>query len=76
LEDWSGRKLDPGKLKEAVALYNQRRAVLRELYELRKTNPPLVSGTEITKALVAGMGIPAAAERMRAWFWPSAELWA
>jgi benzoyl-CoA reductase subunit C len=60
LEDWSGRKLDPGKLKEAVALYNQRRAVLRELYELRKTNPPLVSGTEITKALVAGMGIPAA----------------
>jgi bzd-type benzoyl-CoA reductase N subunit len=60
LEDWSGRKLDPGKLREAVALYNQRRAVLRELYELRKTNPPLVSGTEITKALVAGMGIPAA----------------
>jgi bzd-type benzoyl-CoA reductase N subunit len=60
LEDWSGRKLNPGKLKEAVALYNQRRAVLRELYELRKTNPPLVSGTEITKALVAGMGIPAA----------------
>jgi len=60
LEDWSGRKLDPGKLKEAVALYNQRRAVLRELYELRKTNPPLVSGTEITKVLVAGMGIPAA----------------
>jgi benzoyl-CoA reductase subunit C len=26
---------------------------------LRKTNPPLVSGTEITKVLVAGMGIPA-----------------
>ena len=60
LEEWSGRKLDTAKLKECVRLYNQRRAVLRELYELRKSDPPLVSGTEITKVLVAGMGIPAA----------------
>ncbi|PKN67719.1 MAG: hypothetical protein CVU54_16150 [Deltaproteobacteria bacterium HGW-Deltaproteobacteria-12] len=60
LEDWSGKKLDMGKLKDAVKLYNKRRALLRELYELRKANPPLVSGTEITKILVAGMGIPAA----------------
>jgi bzd-type benzoyl-CoA reductase N subunit len=60
LEEWSGRKLDTGKLKDAVRLYNRRRAVLRELYELRKSDPPLVSGTEITKVLVSGMGIPAA----------------
>ena len=60
LEEWSGRKLDTGKLKDAVRLYNRRRAVLRELYELRKPDPPLVSGTEITKVLVSGMGIPAA----------------
>jgi benzoyl-CoA reductase/2-hydroxyglutaryl-CoA dehydratase subunit BcrC/BadD/HgdB len=32
---------------------------LRDLYELRKTNPPQVTGTEITRVLVAGMGIPA-----------------
>jgi benzoyl-CoA reductase subunit C len=60
LEQWSGQKLDPEKLKKAVALYNKRRAVLRALYELRKSDPPLISGTEITKVLVAGMGIPAA----------------
>ena len=60
LENWSGRTLDLDRLKEAVALYNRRRAVLRALYELRKSDPPLVSGTEITKVLVAGMGIPAA----------------
>jgi benzoyl-CoA reductase subunit C len=60
LEGWSGRKLDPVKLKDAVLLYNRRRAALRELYDLRKTDPPRVSGTEITKVLVAGMGIPAA----------------
>lgn len=60
LEKWSGRILDPDKLKDAVRLYNRRRALLREMYELRKSVPPLVSGTEITRALVAGMGIPAA----------------
>jgi bzd-type benzoyl-CoA reductase N subunit len=59
LEDWSGRKLEPDRLKDAVRLYNRRRALLRELYELRKTDPPQVSGTEVTKVLVAGMGIPA-----------------
>ena len=59
LEDFSGRKMDPARLREAVSLYNRRRALLRELYDLRKDNPPRVSGTEITKTLVAGMGIPA-----------------
>ena len=60
LEEFSGKKLDEGKLRDAIKLYNRRRALLRELYELRKSDPPLVSGTEITKVLVAGMGIPAA----------------
>ncbi|MGZ6230456.1 MAG: 2-hydroxyacyl-CoA dehydratase subunit D [Syntrophales bacterium] len=59
LETWSGKKLNTDKLRGAVRLYNKRRAVLRELYELRKPDPPLVSGTEITVVLVAGMGIPA-----------------
>jgi len=59
LEEWSGRKLENNKLREAVVLYNRRRAALRELYALRKVDPPLVSGTEVTKILVAGMGIPA-----------------
>jgi len=59
LEDWSGRKLDLGRLREMVKMYNERRALLRELYALRKSDPPLLSGTEVTKILVAGMGIPA-----------------
>lgn len=60
LEEFSGKKLDEAKLRDAVKLYNRRRALLRELYELRKENPPRLTGTEITKVLVAGMGIPAA----------------
>ncbi|MBN1662081.1 MAG: 2-hydroxyacyl-CoA dehydratase [Deltaproteobacteria bacterium] len=59
LEDWSGKTFDPAKLKDAIKLYNQRRARLRELYALRKPDPPLVSGAEITQLLVAGMGMPA-----------------
>ena len=58
LEEWSGQKMDTEKLRASIRLYNRRRAVLRELYELRKADPPPVSGTEITKVLVAGMGIP------------------
>jgi benzoyl-CoA reductase subunit C len=60
LEEWSGRKLDPELLREAVRVSNQRRAALRELYALRKTVPPLVSGTEVTRILVAGMVLPVA----------------
>jgi benzoyl-CoA reductase subunit C len=59
LEEWSGMKLDPEKLREAVKLYNKRRSTLRELYALRKSDPPLVTGVEVTEALVAGMGLPA-----------------
>ena len=60
LEEFAGRKLEIDKLKEAIRLYNRRRALLRELYGLRRESPPRISGVEITKALVAGMGIPAA----------------
>lgn len=59
LEEFSGRKLETQKLKDAILLYNRRRALLRELYGLRRENPPRVSGTEITRVLVAGMGITA-----------------
>jgi bzd-type benzoyl-CoA reductase N subunit len=60
LEEFSGKKMDQQKLRNAIKLYNRRRAALRELYDLRKSDPPLVSGTEITRVLVAGMSIPAA----------------
>jgi len=33
---------------------------VHELYELRKTEPPLISGTEVAKVLIAAMGIPVA----------------
>ncbi len=51
LENWSGKKLDPGRLKETIQLYNRRRSILRDLYALRKSDPPLLTGTEVTRSL-------------------------
>lgn len=58
LAAFAGREMDQDKLREVIRRYNQRRALLREIYELRKEDPPRVSGTEITRLLVAGMGLP------------------
>ena len=55
---FAGKELSGEELTQAVQVYNQNRAKVRELYELRKTEPPLISGTEVNKALVAAMSIP------------------
>jgi bzd-type benzoyl-CoA reductase N subunit len=58
LEAFTGKKLSAGRLQEAVATCNQQRALVRELYDLRKSDPPLISGTEIIEVMVALMSIP------------------
>jgi len=58
MEQFTGNEVSDAKLREAIGLYNQNRALIRGLYELRKEEPPLISGTEVLEVLVAGMGIP------------------
>jgi len=58
LEGYAGRSATEDGLAEAIRLHNHSRALLRELYELRKADPPPVSGTEVTRVLVAGMTVP------------------
>jgi benzoyl-CoA reductase subunit C len=58
LEGFAGHPASESDLLAAIALHNRSRALLRELYELRKADPPLVSGVEVTRVLVAGMTIP------------------
>lgn len=60
LERFYGRKLTPHRLREAIRLHNENRALLRELYALRKSNPPLASGTEVTRTAIAAMSMPVA----------------
>ncbi len=58
LSGYAGSEITDNDLKEAINLYNLNRIKVRELYELRKASPPLVSGTEVLEVLVGGMGIP------------------
>ncbi|MFO7773304.1 MAG: 2-hydroxyacyl-CoA dehydratase family protein [Dehalococcoidia bacterium] len=58
LSRFAGREISDQHLGEAIGLYNQNRARVRDLYELRKTTPPLISGTELAKLLVVAVSVP------------------
>ena len=56
----AGREISDQDLTRTIGLYNRNRAKVRELYELRKSSPPSISGTELAKCLVASVSIPVA----------------
>jgi benzoyl-CoA reductase/2-hydroxyglutaryl-CoA dehydratase subunit BcrC/BadD/HgdB len=58
LGKFAGRDISDRELAQAVKLYNQNRAKVRELYQLRQPSPPLISGEELTKVLIAAMSLP------------------
>ncbi|MFQ5924872.1 MAG: 2-hydroxyacyl-CoA dehydratase subunit D [Dehalococcoidia bacterium] len=58
LETFAGKELSHEQLQEAISSHNEQRALVRELYELRKPDPPLLSGTETLEIIVALMSIP------------------
>lgn len=60
LENLTGKKLISKSLGEAVQAHNRQRGLVRSLYELKKTNPPLISGAETLQVLVSVMSLPVA----------------
>jgi len=58
LEAFTGKKLSTDKLEAAIKSHNQQRALVRELYELTKPSPPLISGTEIIQVLKSLTSLP------------------
>jgi bzd-type benzoyl-CoA reductase N subunit len=60
VETFAGRRIEEGTLDETIALYNRARALVWDLYALRRSDPPLISGAEMLEVLIAGTGIPAA----------------
>jgi benzoyl-CoA reductase subunit C len=58
LSRFAEQEISDQGLKEAIQLYNQNRAKVRELYNLRKSNPPLISGVELAKVLIAAVSLP------------------
>jgi benzoyl-CoA reductase/2-hydroxyglutaryl-CoA dehydratase subunit BcrC/BadD/HgdB len=58
MEEHFGRKITPEKLARAVRLHNDQRGLVRRLYELKKTDPPLISGAETLEVIIALMSLP------------------
>ncbi|MFH1031461.1 MAG: 2-hydroxyacyl-CoA dehydratase family protein [Chloroflexota bacterium] len=58
LESFAGEKLTNQKLNKAIKLHNEQRALVRELYELKKSDPPLISGVDTLLVIKAIMSIP------------------
>jgi benzoyl-CoA reductase subunit C len=58
LEKFTGKKITDEAIAEAVRAHNENRRLVRELYELRKSEAPLISGVEMIKVLVAAMSLP------------------
>ncbi len=58
LQKFAGKAITDSDLAEAIRTYNQNRDKVRALYEFRKADPPLISGTDLTMVLTAGSSLP------------------
>lgn len=59
LEDFVGSRITDEALKEAIELHNENRNLVKELYSLRKPDPPLISGVEALDLIKKGLsGLP------------------
>ena len=59
LEKFSEVEISEQRLRDAIDIHNQNRALLRNLSGFRKQDPPLISGSEMTQVMVASTTIPA-----------------
>jgi bzd-type benzoyl-CoA reductase N subunit len=58
LEKFTGKKITDDAIAQAVKAHNENRQIMRDLYRLRKSDPPMISGVEMMKVLVAAMSLP------------------
>ncbi len=58
LEKFTGLEISSQSLEKAIELHNQNRNLVRALYEMRKPDPPLISGTEMMQVFMAVLSLP------------------
>jgi benzoyl-CoA reductase subunit C len=58
LETFGGKKITDDALAQAIRVYNEYRDKVRALYEFRKSDPPLIAGSEVTRVLTVGSSLP------------------
>jgi len=58
LENMAGRKIDDASLEQSIGVFNRNRSLLRQLHELYKANPALISFREKQLVVQSSMLIP------------------
>ena len=59
LEKLAGRQITREELIRSIELHNANRALVRDLYNLMKEEPPRLSGSELFQLLISGVQMPA-----------------
>jgi benzoyl-CoA reductase/2-hydroxyglutaryl-CoA dehydratase subunit BcrC/BadD/HgdB len=58
IERFTDTSISDEMLYAAIDIHNEQRALLRELYQLRRVEPPLLSGSEVNQILMAVTCLP------------------
>jgi len=58
LEEFSEKEITDEALAHSIQVYNENRALLRRVYELRKASAPLISGVEAQEMVISSMLMP------------------
>jgi benzoyl-CoA reductase subunit C len=58
MEQLSGTEVSDERLKDSIALHNETRSLLRELYDLRREDPPRITGEEAFDIVLATSLLP------------------
>jgi len=58
LEELSGKRITDQELNKSIHLYNQNRSLLRQLYDLRRANPGLISASDMVNIISVGLFMP------------------
>ncbi len=58
LEGYTGKEITDKKIKEAIDLHNENRSLMRRIYDLRKDDPPKISGAETLETVIRGLSLP------------------
>lgn len=58
LEEMTGNKITDENLKASVELFNESRRLIKQLYDLRKSETPVITGADTLKWTLAAMSMP------------------
>lgn len=64
IEQWTWRTVSESDMKHAMDVYNRHRQLLHKLYDLRRSEPPLVSGTAAFEIVLSSMFVDKAEHNM------------